>query len=269
VHAEQGFGDTLQMCRFVPLIRDAGHILFEAPAPLVRLLQRLAAPAGSEIDMVERGSDLPPADFQCPVMSLPAAFGMATATDVPKLVPYLTSDPGDVAAWQRRLAPLAGWRIGLCWSSGTRTDLAGRMMQARKSLPLSALAPLGSLANCSFVSLQTGAAASDIYAGDAGFPIIDVSANLADFADTAALIQCLDLVVTIDTAVAHLAGALGAPTAVLLHSSADWRWSASQASAPWYPTCTLFRQARQGNWEDVVAGVCGFADGIRQIAPLF
>ncbi len=252
VHAEQGFGDQLQMCRFVSHIRDASEIILEVPAPLIRLLRSLPRSPGMSLEVVLQGSDLPECDFQCPIMSLPAACGVKTANEVPSHVPYLQAAPSDVAVWKARLRSLAGLRVGLCWSSGVRSDLISRIMQARKSVPFAELTPLADVAGCSFVSLQTGEANTDIHAPHARLNVADVAGGLADFADTAALVACLDLVITVDTAVAHLAGAMGRPVWLLNRSDADWRWSAVQDGAPWYPTVSQFRQPRPGAWADVI-----------------
>ena len=150
VHAEQGFGDQLQMCRFVSHIPDASEIILEVPAPLVRLLRSLATPPGTSLQVVLQGSDMPDHDLQCPIMSLPTACGITKPHDVPSQTPYLHAASSDVAVWRERLGDLPGLRVGLCWSSGVRPDLVSRIMQARKSVPYSMLAPLSTVENCSF-----------------------------------------------------------------------------------------------------------------------
>jgi hypothetical protein len=246
--AEQGYGDTLQMCRYASRIQGAGSIVFEVPGPLVRLFGSLEGP----LEIVRRGDTVPAVDVQCPTMSLPFACGTAVPADVPGHVPYLRALPEDVAVWRQRLAGVEGLRVGLCWTSGLRTQLVNRLVQMRKSIPLATLAPLGGVAGCSFISLQTGEAAADVRGGPPGLLVHDFSAAIGDFADTAALIACLDLVVTVDTAVAHLAGALGAEVWLLNRYDADWRWATAQDANPWYPTLRQFRQPTPGDWPSAV-----------------
>jgi tetratricopeptide (TPR) repeat protein len=246
--AEQGYGDTLQMCRYASRIQGAGSIVFEVPGPLVRLFGSLEGP----LEIVRRGDTVPAVDVQCPTMSLPFACGTAAPADVPGHVPYLRALPEDVAVWRQRLAGVEGLRVGLCWTSGLRTQLVNRLVQMRKSIPLATLAPLGGVAGCSFISLQTGEAAADVRGGPPGLLVHDFSAAIGDFADTAALIACLDLVVTVDTAVAHLAGALGAEVWLLNRYDADWRWATAQDANPWYPTLRQFRQPTPGDWPSAV-----------------
>jgi Flp pilus assembly protein TadD len=257
VHAEQGFGDQLQMCRFVSHIPDASEIILEVPAPLTRLLSSLATPSGTSLQVVLQGGDLPDHDLQCPIMSLPMACGIAKPRDVPSQAPYLHATPSDVAVWQARVRDVPGVRVGLCWSSGVRPDLASRIVQARKSVPFSMLAPLSSIENCSFVSLQAGHPAAELQSPSTRPKVLDFAAHLQDFADTAALVECLDLVITVDTAVAHLAGALGRPVWLLNRCDADWRWSVFQDCSPWYPTLRQFRQPEPGAWAEVINEVHG------------
>jgi tetratricopeptide (TPR) repeat protein len=252
VHAEQGFGDLLQMCRYIPLIAGAGHIILEVPRSLTRLLATLPSSPGIGRTIAAIGADLPPADLQCPIMSLPAACGTKRPADVPAAIPYLHPDPEDVARWQDRLAGVTGPRIGLCWNSGGRPDLISRIMQARKSIQPALLAPLAAVPGCRFVSLQIGQHPVDL---PPGLPLIDYAPLVRDFADTAALIATLDLVITVDTAVAHLSGAIGAPTWVLNRADADWRWSRTALPSPWYPAMRQFRQERQGDWGGVITAV--------------
>ncbi len=253
LHGEQGFGDMLQMARYVARISDAGLVVLDVPAALARLFRSLAPADGGKLLVVAQGQAVPECDLQCPLMSLPAICGTRVPADVPNAVPYLRAEPQDVARWRERLADLPGLRVGLCWSSGSRPDLISRIMQARKSVALAELAPLGAMEGCSLVSLQTGEAAAEAGALPA---LQDVSGLIGDFADTAALIACLDLVVTVDTAVAHLAGALGGEVWLLNRFDADWRWSAAQQVAPWYPTLRQFRQPRPGDWGAVVEDIC-------------
>lgn len=243
VHAEQGFGDIIQFARYLPLVaRQGGRVVLEAPRELHRLL------AG--IEGVEQVIDLgePPPDFAChaPLLSLPVAFGTELAT-VPADIPYLRADPVAVAEWRARLAR-SGLKVGLVW--------AGRPEHNRdrhRSLPLSQLAPLAAVENVSFFALQKGAALAEAEHAPPGMEIGILSPLLGDFADTAAAIMALDLVISVDTSVAHLAGALGKPLWLLLPFAPDWRWLEARSDSPWYPTARLFRQREWRRWDSVVA----------------
>ncbi|WP_186464980.1 tetratricopeptide repeat protein [Azospirillum brasilense] len=265
LHAEQGLGDTLQFLRFVPLLRDAGatRVLLEVQPPLLSLLR--ASPAVEGVEVIPRspdfpgGSNLPPFDLHAPLMSLPLLLNRShpAAPDTP----LLRASEAATRIWTDRLtaaAPSARIRCGLVWA-GRREHANDR----RRSLPLAALAPLRELAGVQWVSLQVGPAVADLASwSDAPF---DASPFLTDFAATAAALASLDLVVTVDTAVAHLAGSLGRPTWVLLPFAPDWRWMLGRADSPWYPTARLFRQSRLGDWSGPVSEVAGelqrLADG--------
>jgi hypothetical protein len=240
LHAEQGLGDTLQFARYVPLVAARGAtVVLEAPAPLAGLLGQLDGVTA----VVARGGPLPDVDWHCPLGSLPLAFG-TTLASIPAGVPYLRAEPGDVAGW--RAAPGDRRpRVGLVWAGNPR-----HRNDRRRSLPLAALAPLAR-GPWQLVGLQ-----KDIGLDDAqrlaGWQAIDAGPRLRDFAATAAALTALDLVVTVDTAVAHLAGALGRPAWVLLPYAPDWRWLLGRADSPWYPTLRLFRQPRPGDWASVV-----------------
>jgi tetratricopeptide (TPR) repeat protein len=251
LHAEQGFGDTLQFARYAPLLAMQGEVVLEVPAPLLRLLRRLD-PA---VRVVETGAALPDFDLHCPLPSLPLACGSTLAT-IPAAVPYLSADPAEVAAWQAVLAALPGRRIGLVWAGGTRPDAPHLdAVDRRRSLALERLAPLATVPGASFVSLQVGPAAAQAAAPPDGLVLHDWTGALHDFAATAALVAALDLVVTVDTAVAHLAGALGRPVWIMNRYDACWRWLLQREDSPWYPTARLFRQATPGDWNGVVADV--------------
>lgn len=243
LHAEQGFGDTIQFVRYARLVAArGGKIVLEAPAPLERLLARLP-----EIETVIRaGAPVPPVAVHSPLLSLPLACGTVLAT-VPADNPYLTPDPALVPRWRDRFAARPGLRVGLAW--------AGRPSHPRdreRSLAPEQLEPLGAVPGMAFVSLQQRADGMRL---PPGLALEDVAADLGDFADTAAAIAALDLVITVDTAVAHLAGALGAPVWVLLACVPDWRWLTARRDSPWYPTARLFRQAQPGDWAPVIAAV--------------
>jgi hypothetical protein len=181
-------------------------------------------------------------------MSLPLAFGTTLET-IPARVPYLTPSAAAVEAWRRRLAGRGGrLKVGLAWTGNPQFSRA-----RAKSCPVGCLRRLVLSADCAFSSLQTGEAASDAAAlAGPDRVVVDHSRDIASFEDTAALISALDLVITIDTAVAHLAGALGKPVWVLLPFSADWRWLRARPDSPWYPGARLFRQPRPGDWDAVI-----------------
>jgi hypothetical protein len=242
IHAEQGFGDTLQFCRYTPLAAARGlRVILEVPGPLVRLLRCLPG-----VDrVVERGEALPDFDLHCPMLSLPLAFG-TTLSSLPGAVPYLHADPELTAAWRARLAAvdIQGPRVGLVWAGNP-----GKVADARRSLPADRLAPLF-VDGAHFVSLQKNGPATP-----ADLPLTNFMGEVADFADTAALVANLDLVISVDTAVAHLAGALGKLVWVLDRFDPCWRWLAGRRDSPWYPTLRLYRQPTPGDWAPVLAEV--------------
>lgn len=251
LHAEQGMGDTLQFIRFAPRVaRLAGKVVVECQPGLKRLLSTVAGVA----EVREKGEPLPPHDLRCPMMSLPYRLGVKTVADIPADIPYLAADPGAAARWEARLRSLSGARVGLVWAGDPRKhDPESNRIDQRRSLSLQALEPLLDLPGASYVSLQKGAAAGQVeaYAGR----VTDWMGEIGDFADTAALVSRLDLVVAVDTSVAHLAGALGKKVMLLSRYDGCWRWMLGRADSPWYPTLTVFRQMGPGSWEPVVAEV--------------
>jgi tetratricopeptide (TPR) repeat protein len=251
VHAEQGFGDTLQFCRYAtPLAERAAHVLLVVPRPLARLLVTLDGPA----KVLSAGDRLPSFDLHCPLLSLPLALGTTLGTIPPPA--RLTPPPDRVAAWDKRLAPLPTPRIGLCWAGSPRhDDPVARAIDRRRSITLAHYAPLAGVSGATFVALQKGEAAAQATDPPAGLPVHDWTAELRDFADTAALIEALDLVITVDTAVAHLAATLGKPTWILNRLYACWRWLLDRNDSPWYPTVRLFRQPAPGDWRTVIDAV--------------
>ena len=251
VRAEGGFGDVIQFCRYLPLLATDAHIVLGVHPPLLRLLRSLRAP----LTLVGPSDTLPPFDLHCPMLSLPLACDTTLAT-IPAELPYLRGDPSDAEPWRRRLNDLPGLRIGLCWAGGPTPALpvfqhSDRGMDRRRSITLARYAPLFAVPGVSVVSLQKGEAAAQT----PGRAIHDWTAELTDFADTAALIEALDLVITVDTAVAHLAGALGKPVWILNRFDACWRWLTERTDSPWYPTARLFRQPAPGDWDSVIAEV--------------
>jgi Flp pilus assembly protein TadD len=245
--ADQGHGDGLQFCRYVPQIAaGAGKTILAVQPRLVRLLSRL--PGVSEI--FSDGDPPPSFDLWCGFMSLPHAVGTTLET-IPATTPYLTADPADIAHWRERLAGLAGLRVGLCWAGG-QFNLGQIQRDRRRSMTLDRLAPLAEISGVQFISLQKGSPAAEAARPPQGMKLHDFTEDLHDFADTAALIDSLDLVISVDTAVAHLAGALGKPVWLLNRFDTDWRWLQNRDDSPWYPTLRQFRQPTPGDWPSVI-----------------
>ena len=248
VHAEQGLGSNIQFCRYVNLIPPGGKLVLAVQPSLLRLMSSL----GGGATVVAIGDNLPKADLRCPMLSLPRVLGTNQVADIPATTPYLRADPDAVARWQRRAASLRGLRVGLVWA-GNPEDAR---MDRRRSMALAALAPLADLPGVSLVSLQVGRVAQAPPESPLGGAVHDWTAELGDFAETAALIEALDLVISVDTAVVHLAGALGKPVWLLNRFDTCWRWLLGRDDSPWYPTLRQFRQTAPGQWDDVVARVC-------------
>lgn len=249
IHAEQGFGDTLQFCRYAPLAAAKGlRVILEAPKPLIRLLGSL-----SGVDrLVAQGEARPQFDLHCPMLSMPLALG-TTITTIPADVPYLSADAAQVAAWRMRLAALGnrGPRIGLVWAGNPRKHLlAAAAVDRRRSIAPDRLMPLFELPGLYFFSLQKDGPAAPEH-----FPLIDFMSEMGDFADTAALIANLDLIISVDTSVVHLAAALGKPVWMLDRFDPCWRWLVGRRDSPWYPGLHLYRQPQPGDWDSVVAEV--------------
>jgi len=247
LHAEQGLGDTLQFVRYASLVaqRCAG-VMLECQAEL----QGLMEPVAGVQCVVAQGETLPAFAGHAPLLSLPGIFG-TTLDSVPWAGPYVHADASRVASWRDALLPdEPRLRVGLVW--------AGRPQQwddRKRTISLAMLAPLAAATGVTFYSLQKGAAAAEAAAPPAGMKLVDPSARIADFSDTAALASLLDLVITIDTSVAHLAGAMGLPVWVLTAHAPDWRYHLGREDNPWYPTMRLFRQERDGDWTGAIGRV--------------
>ena len=237
--SEQGFGDTLQFCRYAPLAAARGARVIVGTRPQLRdLLGSLADVA----EVVDLEGALPAFERHCPLMSLPRVFG-TTAASIPAHLPYLTAPPLLASSFAARFKPSGRLRVGLVWSAGLRRHDASLFLAgAGKSMPASLLGTLRNPA-IEFFKLQ-------VDAPDVSLPLAmtDCSADLKTFADTAALMDSLDLVISVDTAAAHLAGALGLPVWLLLSDNACWRWGLAIATCPWYPGMRIFRQATAGDW---------------------
>jgi tetratricopeptide (TPR) repeat protein len=236
-YGEQEFGDVIQFVRYVPMVAEkGGRIIFVCHEKLIRLLASMPHIA----QIVSLKQPTPPFDVFCPLLSLPLALGTALHA-IPANVPYLKSE-------RPRLGKKPGvLRVGLAWAGNPEhwDDL-------RRSIPLDQFAPLSAIPGIEFYSLQVGPAPRQANDSSAPLPLIDLTSELQDFADTATLIESLDLVITVDTVVAHLAGAMGKPVWVLLAAMPDWRWMLDRADSPWYPTMRLFRQESTGSWSHVI-----------------
>jgi tetratricopeptide (TPR) repeat protein len=254
IHAEQGLGDTLQFCRYLPGLAARGAtVVFEVMPTLKALMGTLTG----GIRAMARGEPVPPIDYHCPLLSLPLAFDTVLAT-IPAEVPYLSADPQRIARWAPRVAGLAGLKVGIAWQGNPGVE---RLIWARgRSIPLAALAPLAALPGVSLVSLQKGAGAEQLLEVPFRHRVLDLGPEFDGgpdaFLDAAAVMASLDLVICSDTSISHLAGALGRPVWTLLHATPDWRWLLGRTDSPWYPTMRLFRQSA-GGWGEVVGAVAG------------
>lgn len=241
LHTEQGLGDSIQFLRYVPLVHAAGGtVVLDVPPRLRRLAAQLPGVAA----LVTTGDPLPPFDCHCPLMSLPQAFA-TTLDTIPARVPYLAA-PAEALQAAATLPWHEGvMRIGLTW-----TGNPSHPKNWSRTIPLALLEPLFKLDGAHFFSLQMGPAVAELAAAKAD--ITDLAPVTGDMADTAAQMAHLDLILTVDTSIAHLAGALGKPTWLLLPALPDWRWLLDREDSPWYPTVRLFRQPKAGDWQSVV-----------------
>jgi hypothetical protein len=239
IYREQGLGDTLQFVRYVPMVAALGaEVVLKVQPSLVRLLSCICSSAVTIVSSEsDEGAD---AEWQCALLSLPLAFSTQLAT-IPRDVPYLRAAS---AAWAQRL-PAHGLRVGLVWAGNPK-----HTRDRQRSIALEQLHGLTRLPGVRFYSLQKGPSAQDLAASS--LPIVDLAGQIEDFADTAAIVANLDLVICVDTAVAHLAGALGKPVWLLVPHVGDWRWLRDRSDSPWYPTMRLFRQPAIGQWEPVL-----------------
>jgi tetratricopeptide (TPR) repeat protein len=245
LHGEQGFGDMIQFSRYVPLVAErAGRVILEISEPLRELMGTLSGAA----QIISKGDPLPHFDLHCPLLSLPLAFTTGLKT-IPSALPYLRASPQALLRWDARLGLRRCPRIGLVWS-GRPTHKNDR----NRSVKLRALLPLLDI-DAVFVSLQHDLRADDAATLKDQKNIIHFGDELRDFSDTAALISNLDLVISVDTSVAHLAGALSKPVWVLLPFIPDWRWLLDRDDSPWYPTARLFRQGNNRVWDDAIVRV--------------
>ena len=244
---DQGYGDTIQFARYIPMVAErCQELILGCSAEMGPLLSSISGVK----QYCHRWTDVPGHAAHCRLSSVPGLLHTMPDT-IPAKVPYLDPDPARVAVWRERLdgrLPRGKKRVGLAWT-GRPTHPNDR----RRSMPLARLAPLAGAADVSFVSLQKPLPAADV-PSLAMFPgLADISGELTDFGETAALIANLDMVITVDTAMGHLTGALGKPVWILLPKACDWRWMLQRSDSPWYPTARLFRQQTPGAWEPVIA----------------
>jgi tetratricopeptide (TPR) repeat protein len=249
VHAEQGLGDTIMFARYLPLVQRRGaRVILQCQPELKRVLETLS----EDIQVIPRDQPLPPFDLHCPLLSLPRFFQTDLQT-IPANVPYLFADAELTRQWRDRMPrPIEGGKsVGIIWAGGPklREDPA-----RRRSVPLAAMLPILRVPGIHFFSLQTGEDAKDVRQLPPDVTLHTLG-PLNDFSDTAAVMQNLDLIVTVDTAAAHLAGALGRPAWLLLPPLPDWRWLLAREDSPWYPTLRLFRAPRPGAWDEPIARI--------------
>ncbi|MGE0222075.1 MAG: tetratricopeptide repeat protein [Acetobacteraceae bacterium] len=246
---DQGYGDTIQFARFIPMAAErVQEIVLGCSAEMGPLLRDLPGVT----QFCHRWNDVPGHAAHCRLSSLPYLFGIREDT-IPAKVPYLKADPARVAAWGEKLAATlrpGSRRIGLAWT-GRPTHPNDR----RRSLPLERLLPLADIDGAAFVSLQKPVPEADrpLLARFRG--MTDISHELIDFGETAAVIENLDMIITVDTSMGHLAGALGRPVWIMIPKAADWRWMLDRTDSPWYPSARLFRQPKPGAWDEVIADV--------------
>ena len=244
--AEQGFGDTIQFLRYAKLVADfGGEVTVECQQQLVSLARSVPGVA----HVIARGEPWPQCHVQLPLMSAPLVF-RHDQLSIPATVPYIFADPVKVAEWKQKLDQAVGSaglkKIGLAWAGS-----ATHKNDKNRSIPVRKLSPLAEVKNARFISLQKGATTS----APEALNVADLTSELNDFGDTAALIANLDLVITADTAVAHLAGAMGKPVWIMMPFVPDWRWMLNRNDSPWYPTAKLFRQETPGDWTGVMKRV--------------
>jgi tetratricopeptide (TPR) repeat protein len=261
VHAEQGMGDTLQFIRYIPLIKDrCRNLMVRVHTPLVPLLRQ------SGFDVIPHEASPDRVDMQVPMLSLPGMLG-TNHGNIPANIPYLVAGPEAVERWRQRLESLQGFRVGICWQ-GSRENKSDHA----RSIPLAMFKPLAEVPGVQLVSLQKRDGLDQLAALEEPMRIHELGDDFDEgggaFMDTVGVMKNLDLVITADTSIAHLAGALGANTWVALNVRSDWRWMLQREDSPWYPTMRLFRQTKFGHWPDVferIAAALQTAVGAKQV----
>jgi hypothetical protein len=245
IYTEQGLGDFIQYCRYLPLVKQLGtDLIVEAPSALIPLISTLKC----EMTIIAKGDRLPEFDAYCPIMSLPYAFNTKVET-IPAQVPYLFADEAKTTQWRAKLGQTNRLRVGLVWSGSTvhKND-------KNRSIRLETLEKLLDIP-VEWHSLQKEYRDYDLEQLAKHPEIQQHQDNLKDFSDTAALIDCMDLVISVDTSIAHVSGALGKPVWILLHFAPDYRWLLDRDDSPWYPTAILFRQPKLDDWQSAIQSV--------------
>jgi Tfp pilus assembly protein PilF len=271
LHAEQGIGDTIQFCRFAKLVKRQGAaIVLEVQPELTSLIASLdptvrVIARGDPLDAsfgAPSGDAIPKFDYHCPLLSLPLAF-KTTPNSIPAEIPYLSAPEQKTKLWRDRLGTGTKPRIGLAWAGNPRPEMpAANRIDRQRSIGFDQLAPLFGQPGCEFYSLQKGNdAVGQLRRSIHRRRVVDWTDELKDFSDTAALIENLDLIIAVDTAVAHLAGALGKPFWLMNRFNSCWRWLLDREDSPWYPTARIFRQPCHGDWSSVIESV---ASALRQ-----
>ena len=243
--SEQGFGDFIQFCRYLVMLKDIGpelELIVEVPRPLLNIISSLDC----TMTLVGKGDKLPEFDVYCHLMSLPLAFGTTVET-IPNRTPYIYTDSNKLQTWRNKLGPQGRPRVGLVWSGSAKHS-----RDQNRSLKLDQLSNLISIHSIEWHSLQKEYREHDQYFLANAPEISQHQDALRDFSDTAALVECMDLIISVDTSVAHLAGALGKPVWILLPFAPDYRWLLDREDTPWYPTARLFRQSNIGEWQSVI-----------------
>ena len=241
IHAEQGYGDTLMVCRYVPRVAALGaRVILEVPSALLRLMEGLEGVSM----IVPRGADIPAFDIHCPIMSLPLAFKTRLDT-IPDTIPYLQVPKEDIGHWHAKLGN-GGFKVGIAWAGSTAFK-----QDRDRSITLKNILPVCSVQGPKYFSIQKLLRDGDVAILHANPQILQLGEDLADFQETAAAMMSLDLIISSDTSIVHLAGALGKPVWVLLPFKPDWRWLLDRSDSPWYPTARLFRQRQRGDWVSV------------------
>jgi hypothetical protein len=251
VHVEQGLGDTIQFCRYVPLAQARGaEVIFAVQDGLMRLMKTLSP----SIRLLGQEGMLPGFDYHITLLSMPLAFGTTLKT-CPVEIPCLRAEPDRVEKWWARLGS-HGFRIGICWQGNPKGVVA-----VGRSFPLRCFGPIAAIPDVRLISLQKYEGTDQLADLPVGMRVETLGEEFDSgpdaFVDSAAVMECLDLVITSDTAIAHLAGALGRPVWVALKRVPDWRWLLDRSDTPWYPTMTLFRQQQRGDWAGVFEAMRG------------
>lgn len=259
IHDEQGFGDTLQFMRMVPWAKEksGARVVLQISPELASFARRMTGDA-----VVMRG-DLPPRfDLHCEMMSLPMAMGLRLGDLPGSQMPYLAPDPARVTHWRKRLSGIGGLRVALVWAG--RPD---HFNDANRSISLSKLALLAAVPGLTFLSVQKGPKAIEAQTPPTGMTLINLSEEIRDFEDTAAILTTVDLLISVDSSPVHLAGALGRPAWVMLPFVPDWRWLQERSDTPWYPSLRLFRQPKTGDWDNVVTAMANKLAHLREPPP--